>query len=214
MKTAREKWLEARKSGIGASEAACIVGLSPYKNNVQLWKEKTGRQEAPDISDNPRVKYGTEAEMHLRALFSLDFPQYKVSYDPFGMIRNNPEMPFAFATLDGELTEIGTGKRGVLEIKTTEINRANQWSEWNGRIPQHYYVQVCHQLLSTGYDFAVLKAQIKHVGKDGLICLTTRHYLMDRDDLQHDMEWLAEREKSFWSCVESGKMPNLILPEI
>lgn len=188
--------------------------MSPHKSNVQLWEEKTGRREAPDISGNPRVKYGTEAEPQLRALFALDFPQYKVDYDPFGMVRNNSELPFAFATLDGELTEISTGRRGVLEIKTAEISRRNQWAEWDGRIPQHYYVQVCHQLLSTGYDFAILKAQIKYTGKDGSMCLTTRHYFMKRMDMKQDMEWLAEQEKVFWGCVESGRKPHLILPEI
>lgn len=213
MKTAREEWLEARKSGIGASEAACIVGISPHKTNVRLWEEKTRRVKPSDISDNPRVKYGTEAEGPLRALFALDFPKYKVLYDQFGMVRNNHDLPFAFATLDGELVE-SSGRHGVLEIKTTEINKGIQWSEWDGKIPQHYYVQICHQLLATGYDFAVLKAQIKHIGKDGSICLTTRHYFMERESMSEDIAWLAEREKVFWGCVESGIKPHLILPEI
>ena len=210
----RSEWLAARKNGIGASEAACIVGLSPFKTNVQLWEEKTGRREAPDISDNPRVKYGTEAEEYLRALFALDFPEYAVMYDQFGMIRNNPDLPFAFATLDGDLADKATGGRGVLEIKTAEINRTGQWAEWGGQIPQHYYVQVCHQLLTTGYDFAVLKAQIKHTGKDGRPCFTTRHYFMERKDLLPDMDWLAEREIRFWECVKNDRRPDLILPEI
>lgn len=31
-----EEWLSARKKGIGASEAAAVVGLSPWKTNVDL----------------------------------------------------------------------------------------------------------------------------------------------------------------------------------
>ena len=69
-----------------------------------------------------------------------------------------------FATLDGDLTEKDNGRKGILEIKTTEIKRQSQWKEWSGTpaIPQHYYVQVLHQLLATGYDFAIVRAQIKH----------------------------------------------------
>ncbi len=206
-------WIKARLNGIGASEAAAVVGMSPYKSNVQLWEEKTGRRIAPDISDKPYVQYGKEAEKHLRALFALDFPQYQVDYDEFGMIRNNPDCPFAFATLDGALAEKSSGRRGVLEIKTTEIMRAGQWEEWNNRIPQHYYIQVVHQFLSTGYDFAILKAQIKYQ-KDGQPAAAIRHYYIERSEVENDIRWLAEHEKVFWDCVINDKRPALILPEI
>ncbi|MDU7339346.1 MAG: YqaJ viral recombinase family protein [Clostridium sp.] len=211
--TNHNDWIKARRNGIGASEAAAVVGLSPYKSNTDLWEEKTGNRTAPDISNKPYILYGKEAEKHLRALFSLDFPQYQVYYDEFGMIRNNLDCPFAFATLDGELTETSTGKKGVLEIKTTEIMRSGQWDEWNNKIPQHYYIQVIHQLLATGYDFAVLKAQIKY-RKDGVLTVAIRHYLIERVEVESDIQWLAEREKAFWKCVIEQKRPSLILPEI
>ena len=52
--------------------------------------KKTGRRKPQDISDKSYVKYGNEAEPHIRELFALDFPQYVVTYDQYGMIRNNP----------------------------------------------------------------------------------------------------------------------------
>ena len=209
----RESWLSARCKGIGGSDAAAAVGLSPYKSNAQLWEEKTGRRHPKDISDDSHVKYGKEAEKYLRELFKLDFPQYQVGYDEFGMISNNSDLPFAFATLDGDLTG-QAGRRGILEIKTTEIMRSSQWAEWDGQVPQHYYIQVLHQLLATGYDFAILKAQIKYIGRDGSQCAAIRHYPIERADVLDDMKWLAEREKAFWQCVEQDKCPALILPEI
>ena len=51
----REDWLEERKKGIGGSDAATILGLNPYKTTIELWEEKTGRKDAPDISDKPYV---------------------------------------------------------------------------------------------------------------------------------------------------------------
>lgn len=219
--TERERWLAERKKGIGASEAAAVVGQSPYKTNVELWEEKTGRREAKDIGSKPYVKYGNEAEGHLRALFALDFPQYMVGYDQFGMIANNPDVPFAFATLDGELSEMDDSqpmrlvrRTGILEIKTTEIMRPAQWDHWSGRVPQHYYIQLLHQLLATGYGFAVLKAQIKYTDRDGDMQAAIRHYHIERADVADDIAWLAEREQAFWACVQQDRRPNLILPEI
>lgn len=209
----RESWLESRLNGIGASEAAAIVGMSPYMSNTELWEIKTRRRVQEDISGKPYVKYGVEAEAHLRTLFALDFPEYEVTYDQFGMVRNNLDMPFVFATLDGELLHRETGRRGVLEIKTTEIMNPGQWEKWDGRIPDNYYVQVLHQLLATGYDFAVLKAQIKY-RKDGVPALSTRHYTIERAEAQEDIDWLAEQERHFWDCIIHDRRPNRMLPEI
>ncbi|MDN5596762.1 MAG: YqaJ viral recombinase family protein, partial [Pseudomonas sp.] len=39
----REDWLAVRKGGIGSSDAAAAVGLNPYKSQLELWLEKTGR---------------------------------------------------------------------------------------------------------------------------------------------------------------------------
>ena len=114
-----EEWLKARKA-IGGSDAAALVGLNPYKTNIDLWREKTGRQKAPDISKEPFVKFGHDAEPHLRDLFALDFPQYEVSYVENNMFLND-KYPFAHASLDGWLVDKETGRKGILEIKTTNI---------------------------------------------------------------------------------------------
>ena len=45
----RKEWLEARKGGLGASDAGAYMGVSPWKSNEQLWKEKCGIVEPEDI---------------------------------------------------------------------------------------------------------------------------------------------------------------------
>ena len=57
----RAEWLEARKDGLGASDAAALLGLSPWKTNVQLWEEKCGLVIPEDIGDKPYVRYGNDA---------------------------------------------------------------------------------------------------------------------------------------------------------
>lgn len=37
----REEWLKNRQR-IGGSDASAIVGMNPYRSNVDLWKIKTG----------------------------------------------------------------------------------------------------------------------------------------------------------------------------
>ena len=167
-----EEWLVNRK-GIGGSDSSAILGLNPYKTNQELWMEKKGQMSPADISDKPYVKYGNDAEPLLRALFALDYPEYKVEYYDNNMIINK-KYPWAHASLDGELMN-PDGRRGILEIKTTNILQSMQWEKWDNRIPDNYYIQVLHYLLVTEYDFVVLKAQLKRV-RDGEVRLTTKHY--------------------------------------
>lgn len=207
----RAEWLEARKNRIGGSEAACIVGMNPYRSNVELWEIKTGQVEAEDISDKPYVKYGSEAEQHLRELFKLDFPQYKVSYVEDNMWLND-KYPFAHASLDGWL-EDEQGRKGILEIKTTNILQSMQKEKWKNRIPDNYYIQVLHYLMVTEFDFAILKAQLKY-DYDGDIMLTTKHYKIEREEVQEDIEFLEKAERRFFECIKEDRQPNLVLPVI
>lgn len=208
----RAEWLEHRKNYIGGSDAACIVGMNPYKTNVELWEEKTGNKQADDISDKPYVKYGTEAEKYLRELFALDYPQYSVSYVDNNSVLND-KYPFAAASLDGFLTELETGRHGILEIKTTNILQSMQKEKWNHRIPDNYYIQVLHYLMVTEFDFTVLKAQLKY-DYDGDIMLTTKHYKIERDEVQDDIEYLQKAEKNFYSAIKEKRRPSLVLPAI
>lgn len=206
----REEWLEARK-GIGGSDAASIVGMNPWRDNVELWEEKTGRRQQEDISDKPAVKYGTEAEEHLRELFRLDNPQYKVDYIDNNMWINK-DMPWAHASLDGWLTD-QDGRKGILEIKTTTIQRGSQKEKWQDQIPQNYYIQILHYFLVTGFDFAILKAQLKFEIENDLF-IQTKQYKIERAEVEPDLDFLLESEKEFAELIKQDKRPALILPEV
>lgn len=209
----REEWLKERQKGIGGSDAAVILGLNPYKNNIRLWEEKTGRVQAEDISDKPYVKYGTQAEEYLRELFKLDFPQYEVSHDENTIIKH-PKYPFLFASLDGQLADKETGELGILEIKTTNILQSMQKEKWKEKIPDNYFCQVLHYLNVTGYSFAILKAQLKY-DFDGDIKLETRHYKINRNDFEEDIKELEKAEIEFWTkYVEKNVQPPLELPNL
>lgn len=206
-----EAWLQTRREGIGASDAGVLLGMSPYKTNVQLWEEKVGLRVPEDISDKPYVQYGHDAEPHLRALFALDHPELEVKYDsPYKIIRNDNH-PFIQASPDGELVERSTGRKGGLEIKTTEIRSPTQWKEWDGRIPETYYCQVLWQMLAIGWEFVWLKSQIKWY-RNGELRLDTREYLIERAEVQDDLAITMEAGIDFWKHVQEKKRPALKLP--
>lgn len=210
----REEWIQKRLEGIGASEAATVIGCNPYMTNTELWRIKTSKDTAEDISDNENVIYGTKAESALRKIFALDYPEYAVTYNEFRIL-TSIDFPFMSATLDGEIYSVKEGKHGVLEIKTCEVRNSSGWRKWDNQIPQRYYCQLLHQLAVTGYDFAILKVQLKY-SDDGSVRHDTRHYRLDADDIKvrADMELLIEKEHEFWQCVEENKQPPLILPMI
>ena len=204
----RSAWLEHFRDGIGASEAAAVLGVSPWKTNVELWEEKCALRVPEDIGDKPYVRYGNEAEPLLRALFELDHPEYLVEFTPFKVYRH-PDKPYITCTPDGELEDVRTGKRGGLEIKTTEILSSMEWARWKSQIPDYYYTQVCQQMLAAGWEFVELLAQIKYTTADGDDRKETRHYRIDREDCLEDIRLVEEADAAFWSCVQAHRKPPL-----
>lgn len=97
-------WIKGRMNGIGGSDASAVVGMNPYKSNIDLFEEKIGRKIPEDISDKPCVVYGKLAEAPIRDLFKLGYPEYHVEHHEFRILQSI-QYPFMQASLDGELTD-------------------------------------------------------------------------------------------------------------
>lgn len=221
----RKEWLKLRNKGIGGSDASAIVGANPYKSNVELWLEKTGRKQPEDISNKDYVQYGIKAEDYLRNLFALDFPEFEVIYKPFDM-HYHKKYPFLFGSLDGRLEHIETGLKGIYEGKTTNILSSQHKEKWaDDNIPQNYYVQILHYMLVTGFDFAVINAQLKYIYPTNSTKITdfvlpdiqvkAIRKIFWRKDCLEDMNYLLEQELKFWQeYVLKDIEPPLVLPQI
>lgn len=209
----REEWLEQREglNRIGGSECAAVLGMNPWTTNVQLWQIKTGRAKKPKVTSEEAVNYGRQAEEHIRELFKLDFPEFGVWHEPDAIILNDA-MPWALASVDGLLTT-EDGRLGVLEIKTAELRGAATRKKWDGKIPDNYYCQILHYMAVTGATFAVLTAQLSQGTGENLTKIT-RHYWIEREDAEEDIEALMAAERLFWRHVEDDTEPALILPTI
>lgn len=210
----REEWKANRIKGIGGSDVSALVGMNPWKDSNTLWKEKMGIIIPEDISDKPYVQYGIKAEEYLRELFALDFPQYEVQYQDNTILQSR-KYPWMLYSPDGLLYERETGRRGIFENKTTNILQSMQREKWNDQVPDNYYIQVLHGLLVSKFDFIVLKAQLKTEWKDKNIRLDTRHYLINREDVLGDLQWLENKEVEQYNMYYiTGKEPPTLLPII
>lgn len=189
----REAWLAERKFGIGGSDAAVIMGMSPWKSALQLWGEKTGVIEEKDLSDNESVYWGNVLEEVVANEFQNRHPELLV--DVVGVSVVSEEHPFMRGNLDRVVYEVD-GSAAVLEIKTVGSYGAKQWE--NETVPDYYLCQVQHYMAVTGYDKAYIAALIggqKYVER-----------LVLRDDAFISL--LIEQERLFWETVQNNTPPD------
>ena len=149
----RQQWLSVRKGGIGSSDAAAALGLCPYKSQLELWMEKTGRtpaEDAPPGMDDPRY-WGTLLEPYVAVAYSqqTDRKVRKVN-----AVLQHPTFPYMLANIDREV--VGCPDVQILECKT-----AGEWGSrlWRDGVPEYVQLQVQHQLAVTNQqaaDVAVL----------------------------------------------------------
>lgn len=185
--TDHAKWLETRNAGIGGSDASVIMGLNPYKSPYQLWLEKTGQAEAPDLSGNQYIYWGHKNEGNIADWFMEDTGK-KVRR--LGTLRSRAH-PFMLANVDRAVM----GEEAGLEIKTAGVNQAKKWK--GDEIPDSYYCQCLHYLTVTGADrwyIAVL------IGGNEAIRKT-----VERND--EDIKALIEAERDFWDHVVTRTPP-------
>ena len=213
----REAWLKGRQdlNGIGGSDASAALGMNPWRTNLELWEIKTGKHTAPDISDNDRVWYGTEAEQYLRRLFQLKHAaEYEIQYMPDVILQNNEHPEFLYSP-DGLIHTVD-GKNGILEIKTTTIMKSYDREKWfdkrtrEKKLPENYYIQVLHGLNVTGFSFVDLFAELTY--PSGTSELITCH--IERDEVEGDLKYIEVGLQDFWRYVKDNREPALLLPAL
>jgi putative phage-type endonuclease len=180
-------WLEERRKGIGGSDVAAIMGLSPWKTAYQVYREK--RKEVEDWSGNDLTDWGKRMEPAIRQWYSdktgrnVRLPD-KIMY--------HPQHPFMLASLDG-FTDDGR----VVEIKTARSGK--NWGEpETNQIPDYYAVQVHHYMTITGFQVADIPVSI--AGSSPSL------YIVEAD--KEISEMIIEACAKFWERVQSGNPPD------
>ena len=191
----REDWLAVRKQGIGSSDAAAAVGLNPYKSQLELWLEKTGRD-----SSLPKLDHNDEESPAYWGNVLEPIVAWHYSKRSGNRVRRinavlqhpDPKLPWMLANIDREV--IGADDVQILECKTAGINGARLWKEG---VPEYVQLQVMHQLAVTGKQVA-----------DVAVLLGGQHLEIHRIERDESMiARLIDLERLFWDYVVSDTPP-------
>jgi putative phage-type endonuclease len=181
------QWLDERRKGIGGSDVAAILGLSPWKTAFQVYQDKRG--EVGNYEGSAAMDWGKRMEPAIRQWYS---DQTGRSVRVPEKIIYNSEYPFMLASLDG-FTDDGR----IVEIKTARSGKG--WGEpGTAEIPDCYALQVQHYMLVTGMWVADVAVSIGG-GSPEL-------YTVEADRELFNL--LIEAEAAFWERVQSGNPPE------
>ena len=134
-----QEWLEHRRKHRNASEAAAVMGVSPWMSPYMLWELKTGRrvqmvtfpmQRGTFLEPAARAAYEAETGIVMQPAVVVD-GEYSASLDGI--------------TMAGDL---------LLEIKVPVKARDSEtWKAAEaGEVPEHYRWQLEHQLMVSGAE--------------------------------------------------------------
>ena len=197
--TARDKWLEERRDGIGASEVSTVLGLNPFDTPLQLALRKRG--EIPDKEETEAMRMGHKLEPVVAELYVEETGRETRYPGPYA-IQRSPDHPFLHATLDRLVWKVPDHPvdtdchrtAGDLQIKTVGAHMAHHWEDV---VPLGVQAQVQAEMavaeLSWGSVAALIGGQ-RFLWKD-----------IERND--SFIAVMVEAVQEFWMMVQSGDDP-------
>jgi len=199
----RDDWVSGRQEGIGASDAAAILGENKYKSAYTLWAETTGKIQPEDLSQNEAVQFGTKLEgLVIQELAERTgrlvnrWPQTRVMVSTrWQVMRCTPDaqqwrMTPAFDT------PIPSGDFGLIDAKTCGLRSS---ADWQDEPPLPYQIQLQHQLAVSG-------------AKWGTLCCLIGGQSFAWFDIERNDAFIAAliaREQEFWDCVQRDVPPAI-----
>lgn len=179
------QWLQFRKGKIGASMAASILGIDPWRTRLQLWEEIIFDRSKPKTQAMQRGNdFEEEARNWLNEMWNFDFSPAVIQ---------SKEYPFLISSLDGYFID-QDGQARIAEIKVP--GRNTHEGSIDGKIPDHYYAQMQHQMMLTDVRNMVY---CSYSDGNGVIlnCLRNDKYCSD----------LLEKELEFFKSIVDFEPP-------
>lgn len=139
--TSREAWLAERRKGLFSSDAAAICGRSPWRTAWEVFLDKTGQ--LPESEPSELMLLGLELEPVIANLYQQKTGASLIEPG----LRWHPKVPWLGANCDRLASD------RIVELKFAASGRG--WGEEEtDEIPQHYLLQVHHQMLVMGEQLA------------------------------------------------------------
>lgn len=180
-----------RKLFIGGTDISAVMGMNRWKTPLQLWSEKTGKIESPDISSVEAVELGSELEDFVAKRFEK-VSGLKVRKAP--CYYQSKEYDFMRCQVD----RLVTGTDDLLECKTCSAWKEKEWE--GEEIPQEYILQVMWQLMITGRQ-------------TGYIAVLIGGQKFRYKEIKADPEMfklMTESALKFWDMVNNNTPPMAI----
>lgn len=200
--------VDEREGYIGGSDAAAILGLSPYASPFSVFVQKRGERIDPPEGLKEKFEFGHLMEPVIAKAFQRRYPMLKVGDGPPPFMRRDG-YEFLGGHLDFSLTRTDDPSQqpsSFLECKNIEFQGA-EWSNSSdpeGRnernIPIYYLAQCDHYMALCGFNECYLAALF---GGCRLVVYPLKRSL-EREAL------LLEAEKRFWRRVVEDDPPDFM----
>jgi len=155
-----DEWTALRQASIGGSDMPVLLGLSPYRSEASLAREKAGETgPEPDEKQARLFRLGLALEPVIR---DEDAIKHGVKIRRVNRTHVHPDYPWAIASLDFERV----GQKCIVEAKASRSGR------WDGELPQDVEAQVRWQMGVAGYPLAHVACL--RSGSD-LVCYDVEH---------------------------------------
>ena len=189
-----------RKSYIGGSDVAAILGVSPWKSQFQLYQEKIGEFQE-EITPAKQKLFDRGKRWEPVVIDMLVDELQSLGHDVHILDRNkrykDPVHDFIAAEIDLELIVDGEEFNG--EMKTVHPFAAKDWGDENtDEIPVYYTAQCLHGQMVVGRNRTIVAALI---GADDL-----RVHFVDRDEEM--IRIMRQKEIEFWARVKNRDAPE------
>lgn len=180
-------WYAERRTYIGASEAAVIVGVSPWQTEYQLWLEKRG--ELVRDGQSAVQTWGHRVEQVAADIYAETTGRRLRRYDPQKVKRHRVH-PFVGCNPDRGV--LGRGEKRGVQIKSS-------WKAMT-EVPDHYRLQVQQEMAVMGWDVVDLAVLTGFGGFE--------IHEVPRDDEQ--IRYLLDIESGWWQrhMVEGIEPPR------
>lgn len=158
--------VEERKTYIGGTDTAAILGLSRWKTPLQVWADKTGT--LPRVEkEGLHLTLGNRLEEVVAELFTQQTGK---------RVQRANETKFhkTYSFLGANIDRRVVGEDAILECKTASAWKAKEWE--GEEIPREYILQVIHYLAVTGLSKGYLAVlignqdfQIREINRDEIM---------------------------------------------
>lgn len=188
---AKAAWLEKRKHYVTGTDAAKLLGLSPFGGIFDVWLDKTGQ--APEFTQNAAMRAGSAFESAILKMYAEDTDAKLEHVDGYTLVTCD-KYPRLGASLDGWNHTLGC----PVDAKNIRWKNEKWGDAWTDEFPEYYKTQLQVQMMVTGAKFAHLAVMFS--GQD--LCI----YVMEYDE--ELARKIVEASEAFWPYVENSEMPE------